>query len=242
MKRRVLTCVALVVISLSSIAHAGLIGGGISGPLQVYDPKVIAQTLEIMQHNAAMLLLEQRNLAQMDAATAAANMDRIQQNLADLVTLQMQMESLITDYNNFQAAWDATYGDYQDAAGMRGEDYAYRAAQIAKATDKAVYDAMRAQGFGVSGQITAAQNLENLLNQSQNAQGALAAAQAGNQIAGQQVEQLLLLQQMMAQTNNAQMAYQKQKLEQDRDAEKAAQQAFSGEVVLQKSAGPGAVR
>jgi P-type conjugative transfer protein TrbJ len=89
---------------------------------------------------------------------------------------------------------------------MTGADYAAHAYSVLQSTNDVIYDAMRAQGLVAQiGADTA--NLQSLMSASQSAQGALAAAQAGNQIAVLNTQQMMRLQQIMAASNQAQTAY-----------------------------------
>ena len=236
--KQVIMCIAVcLLISISHVAHAGIFGGGISGPMPVYnvDKSVDAATLATQINTAQQLQAALANLAKMDATTAAENQQLIYSNLQQLAQLQQQMQSLVMDYSEFQNSWNNMYPEFQS-------DYANQANQIVSATDQAVYEAMLMQGMGVAGISNSSANLQGLLNASQTAQGALAAAQAGNQIAAIQAQQFMQLQQMIAQSNNAQLAYQKQKMEQDRAAEQAAAQAYYSDIDSEKGRGTGVIR
>ena len=64
-------------------------------------------------------------------------------------------------------------------------------------SSNSAYDAMRAQGL--TAQIgNDAANLKTLMQASQSASGALAATQAGNQLSGMTVQQLMRLQEIVA--------------------------------------------
>lgn len=233
---------------IPSAAHA-FFGGGISGPLPVYNTNasVDAATLAT-QINTAQQLTNQyqqlqnelANLASMDPAAAAANIGGIQNALTSLMALQEQMSGFAMDYQTFQNQWDDTYKDFSDYNGMSGNDYANHAAQMMQLTKNQTYDAMRAQGL-VSQIGANTNNLQGLLNASQSAQGALAAAQAGNQIAAMQAQQMMALQQMVGQSNQAQLAYQQQKIQQEAASEMAASKAYSDDVTPTKR-GTGMIR
>lgn len=116
--------------------QAGMFGGGISGPMPVYnvDKTVDAATLAT-QINTAQQLANQyqqlqhelANLAAMDPAAAAANAQYIQQTLQDLQYLQQQMAGFIMDYTAIQQQWDQTYKNSDAIASMTGADYANQA-------------------------------------------------------------------------------------------------------------------
>lgn len=234
---------ATLVMSITPGTSHAFFGGGISGPLPVYnlDKTVDLATITTQLNTAKQLEAALSNLATMDPATAAANMGQIQQTLAQLQTLQQEVTGMTMDYQNFQQQWDAIYQDFGAYNGMSGTDYANQAQQINKATQQQIYDAMRAQGL-ISGIPGDAANLQQLMNASQSSQGALAAAQAGNQISGIMAQQIMRLQQMMSQSNQAQLTYYEQKQHQDAAAEAAAANAYNSEVELNKNGGYGTLR
>lgn len=200
----------------------------------VRDSENIAQAVKQAMYQYQQIQLDMQNLSAMDGASAAENMAAIQENLTELAALQQNIQGLMFDYQNFQENWDNLYN-----TGGVGEDYANQAQQVLQATDQATYDAMRAQGWAVSTMPTTAESINALLAASQNAEGALAAAQAGNQIAAMQAQQMMILQQMIASNNQAQLAYQKEREQQNADAEAVAAELYSGTVTPTKGQGPG---
>lgn len=188
-------------------AHA-LFGGGISGPLPVYniDKTVDVATITTQVNTYEQLQAMLKNLASMDASTAAGNMTNIQAQLTDLITLQQQTQGMLVDYQNFQEQWNETYKDYSDANGMTALDYANQVEALRQFTEQNMYDTMRSQGL-ISGMETDANYLNRLLASSQSAEGTRAALQAANQIAGLQIQQLMRFQQMLSDQNRAQTTY-----------------------------------
>lgn len=214
MKKIALASLICLALAVPAPTYA-LFGGGISGPLAVYntDKTVDAATIATKINTAEQLSAMLKNLQGMDSATAAANIDQINANLQQLANLQNELSGMIMDYSNFQTSWDSQYHDFSDYAGMTGDDYAQNAQNLLSALNQSTYDAMRAQGLIVNNQNTAAM-LQQLMQASQSAEGAKAAAQAGNLIAAQQVQQLMQFQQMVAQSNRQQsewIAYQAHK-------------------------------
>lgn len=233
-----------------------LLISGNAQALTVFDPRnyqansqtlaqqvtAVAHAYTQIQNQLQQLQNEAKNLENMDAATANETISHIQDNLNQLYQLQQQMQSVLTDYENLESVWDSVYTDYADADGLTGEDYVQQAAKVVDTTNQAIYDAMYMQGFGVSGVNDVVGNLGHLLEATNSASGALAAAQAGNQIAALQAQQMMLLQQMIAKNNQAQLAYQKQQMAQDLAAEQAAATAYTHEVTPQANSGPGIIR
>lgn len=215
MKKSMTALVFAGLVAIQAIPAHALFGGGISGPLPVYntDKTVDAATIATQVNTAQQLQAELQNLASMDPATAAANMGRIQSDLQQLINLQNQMNGLVMDYSNFQNAWDAQYQDFGAYNGMSAGQYATNAQQLLSSLNQSLYNSMLAQGL-VAQTGADSVSLQNLLDASQNAQGALAAAQVANQMAAMQAQQLMKLQQIVATSNRAQsewMAYQAHK-------------------------------
>jgi P-type conjugative transfer protein TrbJ len=213
----------LIILSVPFSGQAFFGGGGITGPLPVYntDKTVDAATIATQINTLKQL---EAALAVMDSSTASQNMQQIQNNLMQLEQMQSQMEGLITDYANFQNNWNEQYNgvDYNN---MSGSDYANHAQALLDSMNQSVYNAMRAQGYNVAyGDVRG--SLQNLLQSSQSAEGALAAAQVGNQIAALQAQQMMQFQQMVTQSNQAQTEWMKYQLEKERNAQALAEQAF----------------
>jgi len=186
----------------------------------VFDPSVWAQTVmnyvkevqtainttKQVENQLQSLQNEAQNLTRMDQGTAAATMSRIQSSLSQLTQMRSNMRGITMDYSKLQTAWDGVYRNFASYNGMSGKDYAAQAQKITEQSNNASYDAMKAQGLAAQlGDDTT--NLNNLLRASNNAGGAVAATQAGNQIAGMTVQQLLRLEQIMATSYRAQSSY-----------------------------------
>lgn len=169
----------------------------------VYDPSVEAQAILNVANTAQQIQMQLQNLSSMDAATAAENKQAIYSNLKQLTDLQNSMSGLVMNYSNFQNSFDAQYHDFSDYKGMSGEQYSQNAQQLLVSLNQSLYNAMSAQGLVAQNGNTSNQ-LQMLLDASQTADGALAAAQIGHQMAGLQSQQMMQLQQIMAQSNRAQ--------------------------------------
>jgi P-type conjugative transfer protein TrbJ len=116
------------------------------------------------------------------------------------------MRGITMDYTKLQGAYDEVYKNFAAYNGMSGEQYASQAQQILNQSNNSAYDAMRAQGLAAQIDNDAA-NLNSLMQASQSATGALAATQAGNQITGMTIQQLMRLQEVIAASNRAQSSY-----------------------------------
>lgn len=206
-----------------AISHAGLLGGGMSGPMPVYnvDKTVDAATLATQVNTMKQLEAALANLATMDPATAAANAQYIQEMIQQLINMQNQMQGLVMDYSNFQESWNQQYPEFSDYKGMSAEEYAQSAQKLLDDFNTRSYYTMESQGI-ISNNAGTAGMLKKLMEDSQSAEGALAAAQIGHQIAALQIQQMMQFQQMMAQSQREQsqwLAYQAHKEKMSREIE-----------------------
>jgi len=210
------TSIKMILIALiifAAPAHGFLGVGDIT-----FDPSTWAaamstyyQQLTAVKNQLQQLQNEAANLASMDAGTQQSTISAIQSKLQQLSAINNGVRGLTMDYARVERQFDQVYPDFSKYNGMSGEDYAALAEQQQSQTHNAMADAMKAQGLVANGK-TDQDNLTALMQASQNSQGALAAAQAGNQIAGMQVQQLLQLQQIMATSARAQTSYQAQQV------------------------------
>ena len=186
----------------------------------VFDPSVWAQTVmnyvkevetaintsKQIHNQLESLSNEAQNLSKMDQGTATGTMSSIQSSLSRLAQLRNNTRGITMDYSRLQGAWDGVYKNFAAYNGMSGKDYAAQAQKIMEQSNNSAYDAMKAQGLAAQLGDDAT-NLNNLLRASNTAPGAVAAAQAGNQISAMTVQQLMRLEQVMATSQRAQSSY-----------------------------------
>ncbi|SFL43922.1 hypothetical protein [Pelosinus propionicus] len=225
------------IILWSNISYAGLFGGGFSGPMPVYNIDKTVDAAAIATQVNTLKQLESA-LAVMDSSTAAANMQQIQASLRQLVQMQNQMSGLFMDYENFQTAWNSQYRDFADYNNMTAADYAANAQMLRDSMNQSIYNAMLSQGFVAQNADTGAA-IQQLLQASQTAEGALAAAQVGNQIAALQAHQMLQFQQMAARSNRAQNEWMEYQVRKEQMEQAAAEQFFQEPPKPKKGQGAG---
>jgi len=187
----------------------------------VYDPSVWAQTVmtyakEIetasntarqIENQLQSLQNQARNLQSMNPSAANGTMAQIQSALSALATVRNNMRGITMDYTRLQSAYDGVYKNFSSYNnGTSAKEYANQAQGLLNQSSNSAYDAMRAQGLTAQiGNDTA--NLKTLMQSSQSASGALAATQAGNQLSGMTVQQLMRLQEIVATSYRAQSSY-----------------------------------
>lgn len=217
------------IVCLIALSFSGTLALPAHADLVVYDPSAVAQMIQNVAQTLQQIQLMQQNLQAMDPNAAAASAAQIQASLGSLINMQQQVQGMVMDYQRMQQQWDATYMDFGSYNGMTATDYAQNMMNLLTQTNSQIYDAMRAQGL-VSQIGADVGNLQKLVTVSQNAQGALAAAQVANQIAALQTQQMMRLQQMMAESNQAQAAYYKLLVDKDAQAKAASDKFFNGSV------------
>jgi P-type conjugative transfer protein TrbJ len=178
-------------LGMATPAHAQF--GGI-----VYDPTNYAQnvltaarTLEqinnqikMLTNQATSLVNEARNLASLPTST----LNQLQSSIAQTQGLLNQAQNIAFDVQQVQQAYAKSYGT---AAGTGGTAAMVSAAETRwKNSVGAFEDSLKVQA-GVVGNIPANTSaMTSLVTASQNATGALQAAQAGNQLLALQSQQL----------------------------------------------------
>jgi P-type conjugative transfer protein TrbJ len=187
----------------------------------VFDPSVFMQTLmsyfteiedyanqaEQLSNQVQSLMNEAQNLANMDQNAAFRTISNISGSLQKLKDLKSNVRGITMDYMKLESAWDSVYKkDFKDFSGKSVKEYVDAAGKALQQTNNATYDAMKAQGLVAQIDDDAA-NLDSLLRASSSASGALAAAQAGNQIAGVTSQQLMRLQHIVAASYRAQSSF-----------------------------------
>jgi len=154
----------------------------------------------------ASLRNEALNLMKMDPFAANQNVWAIQQQLFNLQNMTYTVRGLVMDYNRIQNQFDSLYPAFSKYNGMSGADYANQVDQLHKQTQNSMFDAMKAQGI-VADTWKDQMSLQSLINASQTANGALSAAQTGNQIAALQATEMMKMQQIMATSYRAETSY-----------------------------------
>jgi len=212
--------VGCIVCGYPQIAQAGLFDGGFSGPLPIYNVNsnvdlatITTQinTYKTLMNQLTQLQNEAKNLAKLDPSSMATLNSEISSTLQQMKQVNQQLEAVGTDYSNLSSQWDATYKDFGDFNGMSATDYATYNKKIMEATQSKIKRALASQGLASDNNITAdITTLNQLLTNSQNAQGAVAATQAASQIAALQVQEMLKMQRIMSDSFGAQALYYQQ--------------------------------
>lgn len=195
--------------------------------ITVFDPSNYRQNVKqvaeaITQTKKAIETVENqlKNLTKISDQLSYRNIKQIQNQLVNLITNIERAKALTYQYEQLQQQWDMMYPNYKQYNGKSAQEMAEEAQKIMEQTSLAMADAARIQALISSGMTTDHQVLQSLLDATRTAPGALAAAQAGNQIAALQIEQLMKIQALMVANSRAQTMYmmeqyQKKKMEEE---------------------------
>lgn len=203
---------------------------------EVFDPTNYAansnnllQSIQAVAYQYQQIQYSLQNLASMDSATAAANSANIRQQIGQLQTLQQTFSGLMSDYTSLQGQWGETYKDFTGYNGMTTPDFLTQMQRVLTMTNNTTQGAAYTQGQVQTSLAGSASTLDQLLVASQSSQGALSAAQAGNQIAAFNAQQMLILQNMIAEYNKAQLTYMQQQTEREKAQTEAAKAFYKSQ-------------
>jgi P-type conjugative transfer protein TrbJ len=166
------------------------------------------QTYQQLQNQLVQLENESKNLSALDPSSQATLNNQITNTINQMAQVHAQVQAIGTDYALLQQQWDDTFKDFGQFNGMSGNDYAQYQQKQMLATEAKIKQAMASQGLASDANIQAdLTTLNTLLNNSQGSQGALSAIQASNQIAALQIQELLKMQRILADSMGAQATF-----------------------------------
>ncbi|MDP0926530.1 P-type conjugative transfer protein TrbJ [Paracoccus onubensis] len=192
----VIVSLALVTSVLSTPAHA-LFGIG-GGPLIVYDPQNHAENIlsaaraleqinnqvTSLQNEAQMLINQARNLESLPYSA----LQQLQQNVDETRQLLGEAQNIAFDVENIDQAFQQDYGELSLSA--TDQQLLTDARARWETTVGGLQDAMRVQAGAVGHIDSNRAEMAALVDESQDAVGALQATQAGNQLLALQSQQL----------------------------------------------------
>lgn len=204
--------------------------------LTVYDPTNHAENLatklqmiEQVKNSAQQLQNDIKNLQKLDPSELQLSLNYIQETIQDLNRLREQTDAIGTEYSQLMSEWDEANPDYEEWNGVDGRRYAEQADKLRDKWSTALLQALTAQSIASpSEQLKTDDAMERLLNASQNADGAMGALQAANQLTGLMIAEQQKMQIIMADSMRSQNMYYQQMI----DAQNRARQQnerFAGE-------------
>ena len=214
--------------------------------LTVYDPTnhtenlaTKLQMIEQVKNSAQQLQNDIKNLQKLDPSELQLSLNYIRETIQDLNRLREQTDAIGTEYDSLMAEWDEANPDYEEWNGIDGSRYAEQADKLRDKWSKALLQALTAQSIASpSEQLKTDDAMERLLNASQNADGAMGALQAANQMTALMITEQQKMQTIMADSMRSQNMYYEQMI----DAQNRARQQnerFAGEARDTKITGNG---
>lgn len=183
--------------------------------LTVYDPTnhtenlaTKLQMIEQVKNSAQQLQNDIKNLQKLDPSELQLSLNYIQETIQDLNRLRKQTDAIGTEYDSLMAEWDEANPDYEEWNGIDGSRYAEQADKLRDKWSKALLQALTAQSIASpSEQLKTDDAMERLLNASQNADGAMGALQAANQLTALMITEQQKMQTIMADSMRSQSMY-----------------------------------
>lgn len=183
--------------------------------LTVYDPTnhtenlaTKLQMIEQVKNSAQQLQNDIKNLQKLDPSELQLSLNYIQETIQDLNRLREQTDAIGTEYDSLMAEWDEANPDYKEWNGIDGSRYAEQADKLRDKWSKALLQALTAQSIASpSEQLKTDDAMERLLNASQNADGAMGALQAANQLTALMITEQQKMQTIMADSMRSQNMY-----------------------------------
>lgn len=202
----------------------------------VYDPTNHSETLETklqmikqVQQQAEQLRHELANLAKLNPGEASASIAKIQELMSTMNTIRNETNAIGTSYKELMQEFDKLRPDYSVWNGVSAEEYAKQTDKIRAAWEAAVEQSMKSQGIASpQEQQKTADHLSRLIDASQNAEGAMGALQAANQIAALQIQELQKMQAIMADSMRTQNLYYQKKIDAEMQAKKISEDFMRG--------------
>lgn len=152
----------------------------------------IRNQITSLQNEAAMLINQARHLASLPQSSLA----QLEEAFSQTHNLMREAQRIAYDVQAIEAAFEATYRG--NISGLSDRDLIGAARERWQTSVAGFEDALKTQATVVGNIDNAQQVVSRLVSASQNATGALQAAQAGNQLVALQSQQLADLTALMA--------------------------------------------
>jgi len=184
----------------------------------VYDPSNYVQNLESavqavkqVENQLKQIELQFKSLENeaKNLAPGQSNINGLRTAYNNLIKVDNYMNGLINDYTQAQAAWDRTYPDFKkvNPANMSAMDYAKQSREIWNKSNEMIMQSSARNSLARSNSKLSLETVNEILDNSRKAEGALQAAQFGNELVAAQIVQLNDLIGVVSASAEAQNAY-----------------------------------
>ena len=191
----------------------------------VYDPTNHEETLatklqliESYKKQLEQLQAQLKNLEKLDIGQNNQSVKEVQDLVKTLNEIRTATNAIGTDYKTAMDEFDKLNPDYATWNGAPASKYAEQIEKFNEALEKSIKQALQTEGI-VSPEESqkTADSVQRILDSSQNAEGAMGAIQAANQMSALQIKELIKMQTIMADSIKTQNLY----IQKQIDAEKA---------------------
>jgi type IV secretion system protein TrbJ len=159
--------------------------------------KIAVNTLTQIDNQVKSLENEAKNLAKMNSANSRNNISLFDSSMDAIKGTLYSSRGLPLRYEAMESKYGQLYKGTGGYAGGTFEEWSQQATALRQQTNNAAYDAMKAQGM-IEDIEDDEQGVEDLLANSDSAQGALEAAQVSNHLASVNTRQLMRMQTIQA--------------------------------------------
>lgn len=166
------------------------------------------QMIEQVKNSAQQLKYDLQNLQKLDPSNLERSYYRIANAIRTMEQIRAQTDAIGTDYTKLMTEYNEINPDYSTWSGIGADGYGKQTAKLRDKWSKALLQALGITGIASPyEQQETAKSIEQLLQASQNADGAMGALQASNQLTAMMIAEQQKLQVLMADSMRSQNMY-----------------------------------
>lgn len=179
------------------------------------------QMIEQVKNSAQQLKYDLQNLQKLDPSNLERSYYRIANAIRTMELIRAQTDAIGTDYTRLMTEYNDINPDYTNWSGIGAEGYAKQTGKLRDKWGKALLQALGVTGIASPNeQYETSQSVEQLLRASQNAQGAMGALQAANQLTALMIAEQQKMQVLMADSIRSQNMYYQSMIDAQNQAKK----------------------
>lgn len=166
------------------------------------------QMIEQVKNSAQQLKYDLQNLQKLDASNLERSYYRIANAIRTMELIRAQTDAIGTDYTKLMTEYNDVNPDYSTWSGIGADGYAKQTDKLRDKWSKALLQALGITGIASPNeQYETSKSVEQLLHASQNAEGAMGALQAANQLTALMIAEQQKMQALMADSMRSQNMY-----------------------------------
>ena len=166
------------------------------------------QMIEQVKNSAQQLKYDLQNLQKLDPSNLERSYYRIANAIRTMEQIRAQTDAIGTDYTRLMTEYNDVNPDYSTWSGIGADGYAKQTDKLRDKWSKALLQALGITGIASPNeQYETSKSVEQLLHASQNAEGAMGALQAANQLTALMIAEQQKMQALMADSMRSQNMY-----------------------------------